>query len=135
MPSPCDTCAFNRTGTGGAADETTNRLKGEICVLGPIPFWCHHTKSGEEWNWKESTSVLDVKDPTDRKVCGGWQKRVQAAAAKGEYNPPEIRPYQKHLALLALSSLDNILKKPEGYDKATEFANLKDALKALKGIE
>jgi hypothetical protein len=55
----CETCAFNKPGSGGASDEPYNRLRGLISAHGLIPFFCHHAKNGAEYEWPAKTIRSD----------------------------------------------------------------------------
>lgn len=82
MNSPCDTCAF---GNNGAAQEPANAIKSQICAFGAIPFWCHHGKDGQEYDWQNSVLGPMTLAPTNRKVCGGWQRQVSLLANAGYF--------------------------------------------------
>jgi hypothetical protein len=44
MSSPCNTCAF-RAGCITHDKEPHNALKGEICALSGVPFFCHYDQN------------------------------------------------------------------------------------------
>src|SRR5579863_867335 len=74
--SPCSTCAYGTA--GGAAKEPHNRLKGQICALGGIPFFCHHAPDGRELNWHGGPAeyFASMRDRRDIRMCAGWKREV-----------------------------------------------------------
>ncbi len=82
MNSPCETCAF---GNKGAGQEPENALKAQICSLGAIPFWCHHGKDGQEYDWQNSPLGPMALSPENRKICGGWQEQVSLLKKAGYF--------------------------------------------------
>lgn len=116
MPnSHCDSCAFGKT--GGAADEANNRLKGLLCALGPIPFFCHHDRDGKEYDWKNDILGPMVLPPEKRKVCAGWQAEVRKRKAKGFFLVDGYRTIRKFVAARATRMLDRSIATNVGPDE------------------
>ncbi len=104
MTTACDTCAFGKS--GGAADEVSNRLKGMICAYGAIPFFCHHGRDGQEYDWRKQDSDLGpfALAPNNRKLCGGWRDTVFKLNRAGFFL--DYRYIRRVVAQSALSRLD-----------------------------
>jgi hypothetical protein len=138
MNPPCETCAFAKPGSPGAASEVWNRARGWICAQGPLPFFCHHTRSGAEIDWqKDPLAPLHV-PPTERKICGGWQRAVAAISATGKFNlghTPEdrdaLRRYQRQLARHAFDVLEHYIAEADPEEKRKLRRELKDTCRAL----
>jgi hypothetical protein len=86
MSNPCEGCAFSE---GAAANlEVHNRLKGLICLLGPLPFHCHHLKDGTDIHadpkYHESMTREEFRK-ADMQICAGWKREVRELAATGYY--------------------------------------------------
>lgn len=134
----CETCAFGKKGSPGAASESKNRLKGMLCAYGPIPFWCHHTKSGGEYDWKHDPLGPMNIPPSERKLCGGWQRMVSELNARGFFSigsaedRPALRFYQKSLADTAIKQLD-IFTSCQPEEKKLQGGRLKDVVRATFG--
>lgn len=76
--SPCDECAF---GKNGAGMEPYNQLRGQICVLGPIPFGCHH---GLNWHDSSNWSGSEIRQALKNAgICQGWKREVARLNAEG----------------------------------------------------
>jgi hypothetical protein len=135
--SQCDTCAFGHTGSQGAADESSNRLKGLIAARSLVPFYCHHRRDGTEWEWRSSLSSVEFLKlaPGDRKVCDGWKAEVRRLTALGKFNiastPADnsaLRRYQRQLGDDCIRALDAYLAEK---DSPAEKAELKAHFESL----
>lgn len=104
--SQCDTCAF---GNSGAAKEANNALKGKICALGAIPFWCHHGKDGTEYDWQNSKLGPYELEQSNRKICAGWQAEVAKLKRRGFFD--EFRAIRRAAARVAFRSLEIFIDK------------------------
>jgi hypothetical protein len=101
MSTACDTCAL---GQGkGAACEPYNALRAQICVLGGIPFACHHN-----FNWRGGKVEWFKLPRNQRKMCGGWQREVRALSLKGYFD--EYRSIRRAVAEVALDSIEEMLQ-------------------------
>jgi hypothetical protein len=111
MTTACDTCAFGRS--GGAADEPRNRLKGLICAYGASPFFCHHSRSGLEYDWRCEFSKLGplALAPEDRKICAGWQRYVAELKRRGYFANADYRLIRKVVARRACDLLETFTDK------------------------
>lgn len=108
--SCCDTCAF-RKGKLGAAQEPHNVLRGLICSLGPLPFACHHTRDGREYDWRDPTGLAFVLLPKqDRRMCTGWQRAVARRTRLGYFRGP-YRIIRRAVAQMALELVDAFLDR------------------------
>lgn len=96
----CMDCAFKE---GGAANkEAYNRLRGEVCALGAIPFFCHHSidwQSQHSWTSEEKRQACRTSG-----ACGGWVARVNVLRAKGFYD--QYRVIRQAVAKQALFGID-----------------------------
>ncbi len=135
---PCATCAFGKS--GGAADEANNRLKGMICALGGIPFFCHHGRNGKEYAWRDGQLGVMELPPNERKVCGGWRRTVAMLAKRGHFRWTKVladnaalRRYQQSLGSDACRALDDFLGETDPEAKAKANRDLRMNLEALKG--
>jgi hypothetical protein len=131
----CESCAFRKPGSAGAADENSNRLESLICVQGAIPFWCHHKRDGTEWNWQAGIIEWTDLRPDERRVCAGWKAMVRRLFATGwrqrlsEKSSADRRAliiYQRGLAQGTLRELKKYL--------ATEGKPAKERAKAKKAL-
>lgn len=115
----CETCAF---GNSGAACEPRNRLVAAICAASGRPFFCHHSRSGQEFDWQDGkASAFYAQAPDQRKVCEGWRRQVAELAALGHFrvtdDPDDHRllmRYQRSLGAEALHELDLFLDAAAG---------------------
>jgi len=140
----CETCAFNRKGSGGAASESPNRLKGLLSAYGLLPFFCHHDRNGDEYDWQNPKSLGPLQlAPDKRKICGGWQRYVARLNTRGFFNfgvesshtdLPLLRHHQKQLASDAIRQLETFLACPsDGPQKDIERGRLVDIINAVRG--
>lgn len=138
--SACDTCAF---GKSGAAKEPRNRLVSNICALTAIPFHCHHTRSGPEFDWSgpglQSSASFLALPPAEKKVCEGWKLAVRKLKAEGQFNvgdTPEdqhlLRRYLRSLGADALRCLEYYLAEKDLRDKEDLRRQLKDLIRAMQ---
>jgi hypothetical protein len=133
--SPCDTCAF---GVSGAALEPLNRLRAAICAASGRPFFCHHSRSGKEFDWRDGNAVnFYAQHPSERKVCEGWRHQVAQFAALGHFQLTDnqadralLLRYQRMLGADALCTLDEFLAE-DGPPKADARRRLESILEAL----
>jgi hypothetical protein len=103
MKDPCATCAFT---TGSEANlEPHNYLKGIICILGPLPFYCHYTDTGARLDKDFDEAALKPKDlqRLGGRICRGWQREVLELAATGYYKDRPL--ITKGVALMAREEL------------------------------
>lgn len=100
---PCSTCAFGPKRPGTAAAEPNNSVKGLICALGPLPFFCHHGRDGAEYDWKGSPLGVMQLAPENRKVCAGWKQAVHERARRGWFRSGRL--IRRAVARVALDLL------------------------------
>lgn len=139
--SACDSCAFAKKGSGGASDEPKNRLKGLLCAHGPIPFFCHHSKSGPEYDWREGKLGPFELPPSERKICEGWRRAVAELKARGAFFAGEnaadraaLLRYQRGLASEATRELDTFTQEKDPEKKAVSHERLKDLCRAVLDV-
>ena len=86
MTAPCDGCAFTE---GAEANlEVWNNLKSQLCVLGGLPFVCHHDR-----DWRNTKQMRIEEAYADGwMICAGWKREVRALAALGGFaqKPPDL---------------------------------------------
>lgn len=141
---PCDTCAFGKS--GGAADEAANRLKAQICAHAGMPFFCHHMRSGPQYNW----SATDGLGPlalvlNERRICAGWKQAVRNIVSPDgvlgflrEERPSDaaiLRRYQRDLGARALGALQRFLGEEDPVIKEAARMALEHHCRALFGAE
>jgi hypothetical protein len=99
---PCEGCAFTE---GSAANrEPYNALKAQICLLGGIPFHCHHNI---EW-WKPEAHKKKTRAQVQQmEICGGWQREVAKLAATGYFKT--LRAEKKVYGQLGLGALETFV--------------------------
>jgi len=138
---PCETCAFNCKGTGGAADEASNRLKGLLAAHSGFVFWCHHSRSGPEYDWKgDKLGPLSL-PAGERRVCSGWKAMVARIyapdgpmgflRAETPQDAAILRRYQRSLGSQAMNLLDAFLSEKDDARKDLIRVQLKDACRAV----
>lgn len=104
---PCEGCAF--TPGAEANREPQNNLRAQLCLLGGIPFYCHHDDEG---------NLRDLSDihPSQRRaeiqagrlrICAGWRREVAAASAAGYYRTN--RDAKRAYAVFGLGALARYL--------------------------
>jgi hypothetical protein len=98
--SPCDECAFGKKGAG---TEPYNSLRGQICALGAVPFFCHHSV---DWESDQRFWVGKVLTEKTRQsgICQGWKARVRQLHAKGWFG--EYREIRQAIAKHALRLIE-----------------------------
>ena len=131
--SQCSSCAFRQ----GCETffEPFNRLRSEICALGPVTFLCHHSL-----DWQGHISVvegiaIDIHGNHERaKVCEGWKQRVRERAATGRFRDQEINKIQRIAAQRALHVI-NLAIDADGELKDQYYRELRGLLQLLTGKE
>lgn len=131
--SQCSSCAFRQ----GCETyfEPFNRLRSEICALGPVPFLCHHLL-----DWQSHISVVngvafDIHGNSQKAhVCEGWKARVRELAAAGRFSDPEINKIQRLAAQRALHVI-NLAIDADGELKETYYRELRGLMQLLTGKE
>jgi hypothetical protein len=76
LPDACATCAFDTKSE--TAGEPYNVLKGHICVLAGIPFYCHHRRSDGHDFHKDRVFTSRAFVQREMTICRGWQREVRA---------------------------------------------------------
>lgn len=96
----CADCAFKE---GGAANkEVYNRLRGTVCALGGVPFFCHHDI---DWESQHSWTAAQKKKMCRRSgICAGWTVRVNDLRQKGYYD--QFRVIRHAVAEQCLLAID-----------------------------
>lgn len=128
--NPCATCAFT---CGSEANlEPHNFLKGIICVLGPLPFYCHYTDTGarldKDFNEAELRPAHLLK--LGGRICRGWQREVLELAATGYYKDrPVVTRAVAEMARQELFIFCNTDDSPEDHEDANQ--NLQRAMTFL----
>lgn len=126
---PCEGCAF--TEGAEANTEPQNNLKAQLCLLGGIPFYCHHSKDG---------TLQDLSDIPRAKVreqvrigrmviCQGWRREVAALAVKGYYR--EQLEAKRAFAAFGLGALQIFVSTEDKAEKRKAAKNLKDIILSL----
>lgn len=107
----CHGCAFS---PGAAANkEPNNLLKGILCAMGAVPFYCHESLV----NWRETSAqtVQDLKaavKPGERlQVCAGWRAEVAKLHQVGWFKGEEGQ-LRRELARTGVGALTRWLEPP-----------------------
>lgn len=140
--TPCDTCALGticRSGDDrGAADEVRNRLRAEICARAGIPFFCHHSRSGPQYDWRAGGLGPLSLPPGERRLCAGWKARVKEVYPRDLVcSTPEdtavLRRYQRGLGNEALDAVDRFIDEKDPARKVERRKEMRDLIRAVKG--
>lgn len=104
---PCEGCAFTE---GAAANlEPDSNLKGQLCVLGGLPFYCHST-----FDCRKESGVGTKADVRrlGMRICRGWKREVAALAGTGYYD--DRREVKRQMALIGTANLQRWIDAEEG---------------------
>lgn len=125
MSERCKGCAFTE---GSEANlEPDNHIKGIICLLTPMPFYCHDTFDYKTPQLSELTSVKDL--PKSKGICQGWKESVAELAETGYYKeePKETRIYGK----ISMITLQKIFDSQDAEVKKGLWSQFRQTLNAL----
>jgi hypothetical protein len=127
--SPCDSCAF--TPGAEANSEPHNNLRGQLCLLGGLVFYCHHDRAGALQDLKGMRMAERGALVREGKlvVCQGWRREVQALAQAGYYL--ENQAIKRMYAELGLGALLMFTGEAEGLEKERARDILYDVIMAL----
>lgn len=127
VPRECEGCAFK---PGAAANlEPNNFLKGQLCALGGLPFYCH---DGQDWQDPESHTVATRREIRARgiRICAGWKSSVARLAREGHFR--DGRVLKQCFAVAGLEALHGFLHAGEDVEfKAESLDQLKRILTGL----
>jgi hypothetical protein len=114
--SPCDSCAF--TPGAEANSEPHNNLRGQLCLLGGLVFYCHHDRAGALQDLKGMRMAERGALVREGKlvVCQGWRREVQALAQAGYYL--ENQAIKRMYAELGLGALLISPARPRGWRRS-----------------
>jgi hypothetical protein len=136
MSSPCNTCAF-RAGCITHDKEPHNALKGEICALSGVPFFCHYDKNGVDHHgdvvfWMRGRGFDINGENAQLRICEGWKKRVLENQARGFFKTRYLRFLRKMLGNHALRLIDVFLSSEDGTpEKLEAHAQLKTTIEMI----
>jgi hypothetical protein len=125
----CEGCAFT---DGAVANlEPDNNLRGQLCVLGAIPFYCHHAEDGSLQNLKDvKRSELRERIQSGQTViCQGWKREVSELAATGYY--AKSLTAKRAIAVLGLGALAIFTSTQDRQKKEQAAKNLKGVILML----
>lgn len=134
--SPCETCAF-RSGCVTHDKEPHNALKGEICALTAVPFFCHYDRNHVD---RHSDAVFwlrgrgfDINGETAQlRVCAGWKQRVRENQDRGFFKTRYLRFLRKILGNHALRLIKTFLAAEDGTpEKREAHAQLKATIEMI----
>lgn len=118
--NPCDGCAFTK---GSEANrEPYNALKAQLCLLGGLPFYCHHNL---DWRKAETHEKKPRRVVREMDICGGWKREVAALARAGYFKTHRL--IKRAYAQIGLGALETFASETDKREKAT-------AKKALRGV-
>jgi hypothetical protein len=131
----CDTCAFH-PGSITHDKEPYNALRGMLCALGAIPFYCH-----DGLDWRNHQAMVQSEPRVRRWLvrefgihgptlhhCEGWKEAVRRYKAQHLFDDPAIRRVRHLAADRALELIEQYIAAPEG---STEKAELNRELQSL----
>lgn len=114
--SACATCAF-RPGSVTHDQEVYNALRGMLCALGAVPFYCHHGH-----NWEDANAMLAAHlCGPGLELCEGWKAAVAENKAKHLFDDPGIRRVRRIAADRALVVIEEFIAAPEGSPEKAEL--------------
>jgi hypothetical protein len=123
----CEGCAFK---PGAAANrEPYNLLRSEVCALGAIPFFCHHSI---DWKNRKMDSASIRADVRIAGICQGWKRRVGELRAEGYFVDVEKRRTRRFSAMYILGVLDEWIEQKDPTEKKILHSQLREALRLLK---
>jgi hypothetical protein len=99
---PCEGCAFTEGTEANLCPY--NRLKGELCLLGGVPFYCHHDI---DWRSPQTHKKKSRQEVRAIKVCAGWRREVAELAATGYFKTE--RAEKKANGELGLGALETFV--------------------------
>lgn len=125
MSKRCKGCAF--TEGSEANKEPDNHIKGIICLLTPMPFYCHDSFNYKDPKYDLANSIKDL--PKTKRICQGWKESVAELAATGYYKeePKETRIYGK----ISMITLQQIFASQDAVEKKGLWAQFHQVLNAL----
>lgn len=103
----CHSCAF-RAGSETRSDSLTV-LKGEVCALGGVPFFCHIDKHGFDFHDGDHTPGREF-----LVICEGFRARVREAAKDPRWHKNRrIRRAMAQHVIDSMNQLDTAGQDPE----------------------
>jgi hypothetical protein len=127
--NPCEGCAFTK---GAAANlEPQNAIKSQFCVLGGLPFYCHHDDTGAIRDMKElrKGDLRRAVQNGDTHICAGWKREVKELSATGYYRI--ALQTKRAFAMFGLGALQIFTSTKSKAKKERAARNLKDVILAL----
>jgi len=129
MSEPCAGCAFTEGSEANLGPH--NNLRAQLCLLGAIPFYCHHGREGE---------LRDLRDirPEDRRreiqagrlvSCRGWKREVSVLSATGYYG--RALDLKRAFAQLGIGALLTFTSTEDAARKRKAAKTLRDVIIAL----
>jgi hypothetical protein len=127
---PCEGCAFS-PGSITHDEEPHNNLRGQLCLLGGIVFYCHHAADGSLQNLKGMRMEERGRLVREGKliVCQGWRREVATLSHEGYYR--EHGDIKRMYAELGLGALLLFTGEAEGLEKERARDLLYDVIMAL----
>ncbi len=127
MKQQCEGCAF-RPGAQPGNQQPYNELRGEICALGGIPFYCH---TGFDW---QRLGRAEERPPTGAELrasgtCAGWRARVRELNTTGHYR--KGGKVRRWIALYAYQLVDQFVHAKPGHEKRRLHWRLREAIAFL----
>lgn len=129
MAGDCTGCGECALRDGEAANkEPYAHLTARLCVLGGIPFFCHHNQPWRDAEVHKPMSAAQFR-ARDFKLCAGWKAGVQELAATGYFK--QRRLFTKALAITGREALDEFLHPEDEEAKQAALGRLRDCLLRL----
>jgi hypothetical protein len=132
MRNPCDGCAFKKGSE--ANEEPHNNLKGQLCSLGALPFYCHETiewRDPASHRPKTRSELRELRRAGKYQICGGWQKEVNRLSRLGFFGTAFQRMVKRAYAITGLEALAIFSATDDAEDKRDARRQLADIIRAF----
>jgi len=127
--NPCEGCAYTE---GAEANlEPQNSIKSQLCLLGAIPFYCHHSRDGALQDLRD-VRAADLREGLRSgriQICQGWRREVKSLAATGYYQ--SAAELKRAYARLGLGALKIFVETEDGVKKRGAAKTLKQIILSL----
>jgi hypothetical protein len=122
---PCEGCALVKGTT--ANSEPYNALKAQICLLGGLPFYCHHDEERQNLDANEPSRRVEVRA---MRICASWKRDTAELARAGYFKTDNA--VKRVYAQIALGALETFVNTDSSQiDKKTARRTLRGCLEWL----
>lgn len=126
---PCATCAL--TEGSQAHREPHNNLRAQLCVMGAIPFYCHHDAAGNLRDLADMPRAMAAAEirAGRLRICEGWRRETKALALSGYF--ARAAELKRAFAQLGLGALQIFTASDDPKEKRRASKTLRDVLLTL----